>query len=145
MHEARDIKYWIVVVSKDHVEAGRALGVVQANHGKSTPMQQMQPGDMMVFYSSKLHYRGKGALKKFTAIARVKEGDVYRGDTGGSYAPYRRDVEFLACAETDILPLIQKISFIEDKQNWGYVFRFGFFEIPQTDFATISHAMGLQD
>lgn len=145
MSGTRETKYWIVVVSKDHVETGKALGVVQANHDKSAPMRQMQSGDLMVFYSPKLHYRGKGPLKKFTAIARVKEGDVYQEGKGGDFTPYRRDVEFLSCNETDILPLIPKLTFIEDKQDWGYAFQFGFFEIPEADFETLSHAMGLQD
>ena len=136
-------KYWVVVASKDHVEQGKQLGIVQANHGKASPMKRMRPGDLIVFYSPKLQFQGKQPSKKFTAIARVKEGEVYQGDMGGGFIPYRRDVEFLPCEEADILPLIDQMTFIRDKKSWGFVFRFGFFEIPEVDFETISKEMNL--
>lgn len=143
MNEAHATKYWLVVVSKDHIETGKKLGIVQANHGKAAPMKRMKPGDLIVFYSPKLYFQGKEPLKKFTATARVKEGEVYQGDMGGGFTPYRRDVEFLPCEETDILPLIPKLTFIRNKQSWGFVFRFGFFEIPKVDFEIISRKMSL--
>ncbi len=141
LSDVRQTKCWLVVVSKDHLENGKKLGVVQANHGKAAPMKRMKPGDLIVFYSPKLHFQGKEPYKKFTAIARVKEGEVYQGDMGGGFVPYRRDVEFLSCKETAIQPLIQMLTFIRNKQSWGFVFRFGFFEIPKEDFDTISKAM----
>jgi len=76
----RPTKYWIVVASKDHVEIGKKLGIVQANHGKAAPLKRMKAGDLIAFYSPKLHFQGKEPLKKFTAIARVKEGEIYQGD-----------------------------------------------------------------
>jgi predicted RNA-binding protein len=137
----RPTKYWLVVVSKDHLEKGKTLGIVQANHGKSGPMKRLQPGDLIVFYSPKVEFQGKEPLKKFTGIARVKKGEMYQGDMGGGFVPFRRDVEFLPCQETEIVPLIPKLTFIKNKQSWGFVFRFGFFEIPQEDFNTLAQAM----
>jgi hypothetical protein len=46
----RQTKYWLVVVSKDHIEIGKKLGIVQANHGKAAPIKRMKPGDLIVFY-----------------------------------------------------------------------------------------------
>ena len=83
-------------------------------------------------------------MKRFTAIARVKEGEVYQADMGGGFTPYRRDVEFLSCAETSIQALIEKLTFIRNKQSWGSGFRFGFFEIPKEDFETISKKMKMK-
>ncbi len=139
--ETSQRKYWIVVASKDHVEHGKLLGIVQANHGKASPMKRMHPGDLIIFYSPKLHYQEKQPYKKFTAIARVKAGEVYKGDMGDGFLPYRRDVEFLPCEEADILPLIDQMTFTRNKKSWGFVFRFGFFEIPKVDFETISKEM----
>ncbi len=143
MIDERPTKYWVVVASKDHVEIGKKLGVVQANHGKAAPLKRMKAGDMIVFYSPKLHFQGKEQLKKFTAIARVKEGEIYQGDMGGGFVPYRRDVEFISCGEADILTLIPKLAFIRNKKSWGIVFRFGFVEVPREDFETISKKMNL--
>lgn len=145
MSKVRATKYWLVVVSKDHIETGKKLGIVQANHGKAAPMKRMKPGDLIVFYSPKLHFQGKEPLKKFTAIARVKEGEVYQGDMGGGFTPFRRDVVFLPCEEMDILSLIPKLAFIKNKRSWGFVFRFGFFEIPKVDFEIISKKMSLME
>ncbi len=141
MIDERPTKYWIVVASKDHVEIGKKLGIVQANHGKAAPLKRMKAGDLIAFYSPKLHFQGKEALKKFTAIARVKEGEIYQGNMDGGFIPYRRDVEFIPSEEADILTLIPKLSFIRNKKSWGIVFRFGFFEIPKEDFETITKKM----
>jgi hypothetical protein len=40
-----------------------------------------------------------------------------------------------------IRPLIPQLNFIQDKQHWGTMFRFGFFEITQADFETIAQQM----
>jgi len=59
------------------------------------------------------------------------------------FEPARRDVDFKACEEVEIRPLIDQFNFIEDKQRWGYLFRFGFFEIKQPDFELIARNMGI--
>ncbi len=141
LSDAQQIRYWLVVVSKDHLENGKKMGIVQANHGKAAPMKRMKPGDLIVFYSPKLHFQSREPHKKFTAIARVKEGEVYQGNMGGGFVPYRRDVEFLSSKEAAVQPLVQTLTFIRNKQSWGFVFRFGFFEVPKEDFETISRAM----
>jgi predicted RNA-binding protein len=141
MNEPRPIKYWIVVVSKDHVEIGKKLGIVQANHGKAAPVKRMKPGDYVIYYSPKIAYEGKEPLKQFTAIARVKEGDVYEAEMGPGRITSRRDVTYLPCNPVDIKPLIPELSFIRKKESWGFVFRYGFFEIPKVDFDLISGTM----
>jgi predicted RNA-binding protein len=137
-------KYWIVVASKDHVNIGKKLGVVQANHGKASGLRRMSAGDYVIFYSSKNNFENKDPYKKFTAIAKVKEGDVYKGYMSSGSEPYRRDVEFIPSEEADIIPLIPKLTFIRKKESWGFVFRFGLFEIPKEDFETIARSMNLK-
>ena len=135
-------KYWVIVASKDHVQRGRDGGFCQANHGKSSPLERMKAGDWVVFYSPKITYQGKDACQAFTAIGKVKPGPVYLGDMGGGFTPYRRDIAYIDCTEAPIHPLIPQLSFIEDKQHWGYRFRFGFFEIGKEDFELIADRMG---
>jgi predicted RNA-binding protein len=134
-------KYWIVVASKDHVSIGKKLGVVQANHGKASGLRRMSAGDYIIFYSSKNNFEKKDPYKKFTAIAKVKAGNVYNGYMSSGSEPYRRDVEFIPSKEADIIPLIPKLTFIRKKESWGFVFRFGLFEIPKEDFETIARNM----
>jgi len=133
--------YWIVVVSKDHIKRGIAGGFVQANHGKQGPLNKMKSGDWVICYSPKQTYAGKETLQAFTAIGQVANEDTYQFKMSDDFMPYRRDVNWKECTEVAIQPLIQDLNFIENKQSWGYRFRFGFFEIPEHDFKLIKSKM----
>ena len=134
-------RYWVIVASKNHVQNGVKWGIAQANHGKAAPLRRMQPGDGILYYSPKLEFEGNEKLQAFTAIGQVTGETVYQFDMGGGFIPYRRDVKYFDCQDVSILALIPAMSFIENKQSWGYHFRFGFFEIPKTDFDLISSKM----
>ena len=134
-------RYWIAVASKDHVMTGVEHGFMQANHGKRSPLRRVSPGDWVIYYSSKLVYGEKTACQAFTAIGQVKEGEIYTFDMGNGFVPARRDVDFYDCEEVPIRPLIPHLNFIQDKQRWGYMFRFGFFEIFADDYQLIANEM----
>jgi len=136
-----DPKYWLVVASKNHVERGVEGGFMQAGHGKSAPLKRMKPGDGVVYYSPKLELGGDEKCQAFTAIGKVAEGPIYECDMGNGFVPSRRDAEFYACEMAPIQPLIVELTFIQDKVNWGYIFRYGFFEIPESDFDLIASRM----
>ena len=72
----RESRYWIGVVSQDHVANAVAHGFVQLNHGKSEPLERMQPGDGFAFYSPRESYPNGAMLQAITAIGRVDDGDV---------------------------------------------------------------------
>jgi predicted RNA-binding protein len=63
---------------------------------------------------------------------------------GNNFIPHRRDVRFVEARETPIRPMIEDLSFIKNKQSWGYIFRFGLLEIPEVDFQLIVTAMGAE-
>ena len=134
-------RYWVIVASKEHVQYGVSVGIAQANHGKAAPLKRMQVGDGILYYSPKVTFAGSEKLQAFTAIGQVKGDAVYQFDMGGGFVPFRRDVSYFECREAPILPLIPALSFIENKQSWGYVFRFGFFEIQKVDYDLISQQM----
>ena len=138
MSEAR---YWVIVASKNHVMNGVRWGIAQANHGKAAPLKRMQVGDGVLYYSPKLEFEGNEKLQAFTAIGRVTGEAVYQFDMGGGFVPYRRDVKYMDCVDAPIEPLIPALTFIENKTSWGYLFRFGFFEIPKVDFDLIASQM----
>jgi len=132
---------WVIVVSKEHIQRGIEGGFVQANHGKAAPLKRMSVGDWVLIYSPKVEFKGSDKLQAFTGIGRVTGEAVYPFDMGDGFVPYRRDVEFLDSVETPIAPLVPTLTFIRDKQKWGYLFRFGFFEIPLIDLETIAGQM----
>ena len=61
---------------------------------------------------------------------------------GGGFEPFRVDVDWLACDEAPIRPLITRLSFVRDPSHWGAAFRFGHLEVPEADFRLIAAAMG---
>lgn len=58
-------------------------------------------------------------------------------DLGNGFIPYRRNIKYLPAQSVQNKPLIEGLSFITDKKQWGYKFRFPAFEIPKIDMATL--------
>ncbi|MCX7325855.1 MAG: EVE domain-containing protein [Hyphomicrobiales bacterium] len=137
-------RYWIGVASAEHVRRGRSEGFMQIGHGKSAPLRRLSPGDGIAYYSPTEVYGQPDRLQSFTAIGYVRPGEVYKGDMGGGFMPFRRDVAWLAAQEAPIAPWLERLEFTARKSNWGYQFRFGLFSISAADFQCISEAMAAQ-
>jgi hypothetical protein len=135
------MKYWIVVVSKDHMARGVEGGFMQANHGKEGPLKRMGVNDGVIFYSPKQTFAGKEPLQAFTAIGEVADDKIYQHKMAENFIPYRRNINYQKCKDTPIAPLINDLDFITNKTSWGYQFRFGLFEIPERDFNLICGKM----
>ncbi len=141
--------YWIGVVSKDHVAVGVAGGFTQLNHGKAGPLERMRAGDGFAFYSPRTTYPDGAPLQAFTAIGRIRDGNVYQAASGPGaegriedFRPFRLDVDYFPAHDAPVKPLIERLSFIRSKMHWGAAFRFGYLRVPESDFAIIAAAMG---
>jgi predicted RNA-binding protein len=134
-------RYWIGVAARDHVQVGVQGGFCQLCHGKSNPLKRMSPGDWIVYYSPRSAFKDGESVQSFTALGQILAGEPYLFDMGNNFVPHRRDVSFVEVQETPIRPLLEDLSFIKNKQSWGYVFRFGLLEIPENDFQAITAAM----
>jgi hypothetical protein len=137
-------RYWIGVASKDHVLKGIEGGFCQLCHGKSNPLKRMAEGDWIAYYSPRTSMKKGDVAQSFTAIGQILLGEPYLVDMGNGFVPYRRNVQFLTAQEAPIRSLIEDLSFIKNKQSWGYIFRFGLLEIPEPDFQRIMLAMNAQ-
>ena len=135
------MKYWVNVVSKDHVQRGVAGGFTQANHGKPYALQKMQKGDWIVFYSPKTQFIDGEPLQAFTALCEVIDTEPYQVEMTADFHPWRRAVQFEKTKDVPIKPLIPLLEFIENKVQWGYKFRFGAIEIGKADFTLIRKNM----
>ncbi|HEV2600660.1 MAG TPA: EVE domain-containing protein [Candidatus Babeliales bacterium] len=136
-------KYWIGVASREHVKGGAAGGFAQVCHGKGGPLNKMTAGDWIVYYSPVEIFGEKTACRKFTAIGRVQDRAPYEFRMSVDFIPWRRDVQFFAAQDAPIELLISALSFIKNKKQWGFPFRRGCFEIPESDFKVIADAMGV--
>ena len=135
-------RFWVAVVSREHVLRGRDGGFIQVCHGKRGPLSRMAPGDLLTFYSPVERFEEKTPCRRFTALVRMVSDAVYEFDMGTGFVPYRRDVEYLEATEAPIEPLIPALGFIRDKRRWGFPFRRGLFEVSASDWAQIVAAMG---
>jgi hypothetical protein len=114
MHERR---YWIGVVSRDHVENAVAHGFVQLNHGKAAPLERMQAGDGFAFYSPRESYPEGATLQAFTAIGSVADAPIYEATMPELGRIFRRDVAFLDATPAPIRPLVPQLTFIRSKTH----------------------------
>lgn len=134
-------KFWIGVASKEHVAKGVEKGICQFCHGKLGPAKRPAKGDFVIYYSSKLTMNGSEQYQKFTAIGVIKDDAPYQVDMGEGFKPFRRNIKYLKAQDLDIRPLIDLLPFIKNKSSWGYVFRYGFFEIDAVSFDLIAKGM----
>lgn len=137
----RETKYWIIVASKSHVKSGIEQSIAQACHGKAAPLKRLRKDDFVIFYSGQVARGKPESCQEFTAIGQVKDEEVYQFQTSENFCPSRRNIDFFESTDISILPLINDLSFIQNKKSWGYPFRFGFFEINKKDFELISSKM----
>ena len=135
------IRYWVGVASKDHVSFGVAGGFCQLCHGKAQPLKRMSVGDWIIYYSPKECFEAAAPCQKFTAIGEVVGAETYSFEMSPGFVPHRRDIRFLKAKDAPIRPLLEQLSFIQDKNKWGYVFRYGHLEIHRADFELIATRM----
>ena len=136
-------KNWIAVASAEHARRGRDAksGFMQVGHGKLAPLKRVRSEDRVAYYAPSLVFGVKDDLQSFVSIGSVLPGEPYAFDMGGGFVPYRRDVAYLPAQEVSIVPLLDDFDFIENRQRWGYKFRFGLFEINDHDMQLIAKAM----
>ncbi|PTB93254.1 EVE domain-containing protein [Marivirga lumbricoides] len=137
----KDRRYWIIVASKDHVKSAIQQGIAQTCHGKTAPLKRMKKGDLVLFYSGKETMGNPAKCQEFTAIGKVEDEEVYSVQITENFCPARRKVYFYNSEDISILPLIDDLSFIQNKKKWGFPFRFGFFEINKHDYSIIASKM----
>lgn len=134
-------RYFIGVVSREHVLMGVEKGIAQIGHGKRSGLARMNKGDFLIYYSPKIALDSDEKLQAFTAIGQMVDDDIYQVEEPPTFKPFRRKVRYEKVKDAPIAPLIPDLSFIKNKKSWGYVFRFGLVEIPESDFLLIKEKM----
>lgn len=135
------MKYWINVLSKDHVVAGIAGGFTQAHGDKADQLQLLAKGDLIFFYSPGTLFRAGQILQAFTAIAQVVDDAPYQVKGSGKVRPWRRNVKPVTSEEAPVAALVADLDFVADKSNWNASFRRSLFEIGAEDARRIADAM----
>ncbi len=136
-------RYWVNTVSLEHVRLGVQGGFTQADHGRSTRLKRLSPGDGLVFYSPRTAMGAGASLQEFTALGLVTGTEPDKVQMSPDFSPWRLAVEFLDVRPAPVRPLVPDLEFIPDPKRWGFPFRRGLFEIGQSDFRRIAEAMGI--
>ena len=97
----------------------------------------------MAYYAPTLRMGQPERCQCFVSIGVVGEGEPYAFDMGGGFVPWRRDVRYLQRKRGTIQPLLDQFEFVQDRQRWGYKFRFGLFAISDHDMRLIAQTMGV--
>jgi hypothetical protein len=134
-------RYWVGVASREHVLNGIGGGFAQFGHGKLAPARRLWKGDWVACYSGKMVFGQSNPCGRFTAVGYVADDGPYQVEQAPGFKPWRRRVSYARGIEAGVLPLIPHLGFIKSKSSWGTPFRFGFFEVPRSDFERIARAM----
>ncbi len=132
---------WVVTASADHAERGRQEGIVQACHGRASPLRRMAPGDGVVIYSPRSAFAGGAPLQAFTAIGHVRDARLWQHDMEGGFTPWRRAVVWAGAVPAPIHPLLDRLDLTRGLPSWGIAFRFGLCALGPADFALIAGQM----
>lgn len=87
-------RFWIGVVSKEHVLRGVEGGFCQVCHGKKAPLNRMKKGDYLLYYSPKYQLNGQEKLQAFTAVGKILDDTAYQVEMFEDFFPFRRDVSY---------------------------------------------------
>ncbi|MEU4342903.1 EVE domain-containing protein [Nocardia sp. NPDC023852] len=137
------MRYWLGVVSREHVLRGVRLGIAQANHGKRSAVERMRPGDGLVYYSPREGMRAGAPVRSFTAIGTIDDRPVWQADPqdDGCFQPWRRSVSYRAGAREIPIEALRADLDLTSVPNWGVVLRRGLVELSAHDYALIARAM----
>jgi len=129
------MRFWLGVVSKEHVQIGVQNNFVQVCHGKSAPLKRMQKDDWFIYYSPVSTFQGKDKLQAFTGIGKIRTGEVYQYKMYEGFEPFRIDVDFIDMDEVAFSDVKSKLELA--RGNLGLKLRRGHVEISKEDFEII--------
>ena len=131
------MKYWLGVVSKDHVLKGVDGQFAQVCHGKEGPLKRLKKGDWLVYYSPKQSMSGAGGLQELTAIGEVRDDCVFQYEMNEDFKPFRRMIDYVANAKPLRIDAVKSKLDLTAAPNWGYQLRLGLLELSEADFKII--------
>ena len=134
------MRYWLGVVSKEHVLKGVAGNFAQVCHGKKGPLSKMKKGDWLIYYSPG-DKMGESNLKAFTAIGKISDDEIFQFKMAPNFIPFRRKVDYLVGYLELPLSTIKSRLELCKESSWGYKLRRGLIELSESDFDLIKKAM----
>ena len=135
-------KFWVGVAAGDHVEAGRKGGFVMFAHGKHVAVKKLGAGDRFAYYAPMTGMNAGAVLRQFIAVGEILDQPPAERLMGGG-SGWSRPARYFKSSPADVYPLLDRLSFVHDRQHWGMAFRRSLFAVTEADFSLIAKAMGV--
>ena len=131
-------QYWVSKAAQEHVNVVRDKNYTQINMGPRAPLEKMNIGDWILYYSPTIYYEQEDPIsEQFTGISCVTDKRIY--PQGGQFPDrWRRNVEFFNCAPMHAHKFIGKVNFLPIEEDWKAILEQPVFQIEQQDFITIA-------
>lgn len=131
--------YWLKSAALEHVHIVRDKGYTQVNMGPKEPLEKMNCGDWILYYSPTIYFEQENTpCQKFTGISCLTDQHIYPQDPKNPVR-WRRNVEYFHCIPHHAEQFHQHVDFLKQHKNWTDAFTSPVFEISQNDFLTIAH------
>ena len=131
-------RFWIGVVSKEHVLRGVQGGFCQVCHGKKAPLNRMKKGDYLLYYSPKYQLKGQEKLQAFTAVGKILDDTAYQVEMFEDFFPFRRDVSYYQPVKDCH---IEQVRTHPEWRQYASQIRYGHFEVSKEFFLYIFEQM----
>ncbi len=138
-------RYWVCNAAQEHVHIVRDKGYTQINMGPREPLEKMNVGDWILYYSSTYYFEDpRPNCQKFTGIACVNSTRIYP-QSNKHPDHWRRNVDFYQCMPHHPEHFVSKVSFLPPEKNWKKILQQPVFEILRNDFIFIAQTIVLPD
>jgi len=131
-------RFWIGVVSKEHVLRGVEGGFCQVCHGKKAPLNRMKKGDYLLYYSPKYQLNGQEKLQAFTAVGKILDDTAYQVEMFEDFFPFRRDVSYYQPVKDCH---IEQVRTHPEWRQYASQIRYGHFEVSKEFFLYVFEQM----
>ncbi len=137
--------YWVCNAAQEHVHIVRDKGYTQINMGPREPLEKMNVGDWILYYSPTYYFEDSVPnCQKFTGIACVNDTRIYpQGNKNPDH--WRRNVDFYQCVPHHAKHFIGKVDFLSPEKSWKKVLQQPVFEIVRNDFIFIAQTIASVD
>ena len=125
------MRYWVGVVSEEHVLLAVDGGFCQVCHGKQAPLKRMEEGDWLLYYSPRTKMKTGEKLQAFTAAGQVIDDQVYQYQMSENFFPFRRNITFQDITQNCPLSVARKHP---EWRKYSTQLRYGHFEVSQDFF-----------
>lgn len=131
-------QYWVCKAAQEHVHIVRDKGYTQINMGPRKPLENMNVGDWILYYSPTMYYEQDTPIcEKFTGISSVSDHRVYP-QSNQFPDRWRRNVHFFNCIEHHPKDFVGKVSFLPKNEDWQSILNQPIIQISRDDFVYIA-------